>query len=126
MEGHGRMLLQCLLWRLLLLFSLLVLVMNGTWFPGGLHFANNEKKFYKSRAHLGLCFDGGYHVMDEAVHESSVKSTNRKERSIRHSTLRAWVYKEQFSVLYRLLGFGRWDGYRSSGSCYNQSQEKRL
>ncbi|XP_004489683.1 multiple C2 domain and transmembrane region protein 16 [Cicer arietinum] len=33
---------------------------------------NNEKKNgYKGRVHLRLCFDGGYHVMDEAAHVSS-------------------------------------------------------
>ncbi|XP_058722648.1 multiple C2 domain and transmembrane region protein 16-like [Vicia villosa] len=30
-----------------------------------------NKNGYKGRVHLRLCFDGGYHVMDEAVHVSS-------------------------------------------------------
>ncbi|CAL0299226.1 unnamed protein product [Lupinus luteus] len=30
-----------------------------------------EKSSYKGRVHLRLCFDGGYHVMDEAAHVSS-------------------------------------------------------
>lgn len=29
---------------------------------------NQEKRIYKGRVHLKLCFDGGYHVMDEAAH----------------------------------------------------------
>ncbi|XP_059280879.1 multiple C2 domain and transmembrane region protein 16 [Lycium ferocissimum] len=32
---------------------------------------NEEKRIYKGRVHLRLCFDGGYHVMDEAVHVCS-------------------------------------------------------
>lgn len=32
---------------------------------------NQEKRVYKGRAHLRLCFDGGYHVMDEAAHVCS-------------------------------------------------------
>ena len=35
---------------------------------------NNDEKnkmFYKGRVHLRLCFDGGYHVMDEAAHVCS-------------------------------------------------------
>ncbi|KAK9167367.1 hypothetical protein Scep_002558 [Stephania cephalantha] len=32
---------------------------------------DGEKKVYKGRIHLRLCFDGGYHVMDEASHVSS-------------------------------------------------------
>ncbi|XP_061376274.1 multiple C2 domain and transmembrane region protein 16 [Gastrolobium bilobum] len=32
---------------------------------------NNEKGSYKGRVHLRLCFDGGYHVMDEAAHVCS-------------------------------------------------------
>ncbi|KAK9290866.1 hypothetical protein L1049_009044 [Liquidambar formosana] len=31
----------------------------------------DEKKAYKGRVHLRLCFDGGYHVMDEATHVCS-------------------------------------------------------
>lgn len=31
----------------------------------------NEQKVYKGRAHLRLCFDGGYHVMDEAANVCS-------------------------------------------------------
>lgn len=31
----------------------------------------NEKKSYKGRVHLSLCFDGGYHVMEEAAHVCS-------------------------------------------------------
>lgn len=31
----------------------------------------NDKKGYKGRVHLSLCFDGGYHVMDEAAHVCS-------------------------------------------------------
>ncbi|CAN4092533.1 unnamed protein product [Withania somnifera] len=32
---------------------------------------NKEKRVYKGRIQLRLCFDGGYHVMDEAAHVSS-------------------------------------------------------
>lgn len=32
---------------------------------------NGEKRFYKGRIQLRLCFDGGYHVMDEAAHVCS-------------------------------------------------------
>ncbi|KAL9436405.1 hypothetical protein AB3S75_022455 [Citrus x aurantiifolia] len=32
---------------------------------------NDEKRAYKGRVHLRLCFDGGYHVMDEAAHVCS-------------------------------------------------------
>ncbi|XP_057466585.1 multiple C2 domain and transmembrane region protein 16 [Actinidia eriantha] len=32
---------------------------------------NAEKRIYKGRVHLRVCFDGGYHVMDEAVHVCS-------------------------------------------------------
>lgn len=32
---------------------------------------NDEKRVYKGRVHLRLCFDGGYHVMDEAAHVCS-------------------------------------------------------
>ncbi|KAJ4721274.1 C2 domain-containing protein [Melia azedarach] len=32
---------------------------------------NDEKRLYKGRVHLRLCFDGGYHVMDEAAHVCS-------------------------------------------------------
>ena len=32
---------------------------------------NEEKSSYKGRVHLRLCFDGGYHVMDEAAHVCS-------------------------------------------------------
>ncbi|KAG9135683.1 hypothetical protein Leryth_002411 [Lithospermum erythrorhizon] len=32
---------------------------------------NEEKRVYKGRVHLRLCFDGGYHVMDEAAHVCS-------------------------------------------------------
>ncbi|KAI4363922.1 hypothetical protein MLD38_020081 [Melastoma candidum] len=32
---------------------------------------SSEKTFYKGRIHLRLCFDGGYHVMDEAAHVCS-------------------------------------------------------
>uniref|UniRef100_A0A803N3C6 C2 domain-containing protein n=1 Tax=Chenopodium quinoa TaxID=63459 RepID=A0A803N3C6_CHEQI len=42
----------------------------GKWFtfddPSG-----DEKKAYKARVQLRLCFDGGYHVMEEAAHMSS-------------------------------------------------------
>ncbi|XP_027358769.1 protein QUIRKY [Abrus precatorius] len=31
----------------------------------------NEENNYKGRVHLRLCFDGGYHVMDEAAHVCS-------------------------------------------------------
>lgn len=36
------------------------------WFT--LEDPNQEKRIYKGRVHLKLCFDGGYHVMDEAAH----------------------------------------------------------
>ncbi|OMO67933.1 C2 calcium-dependent membrane targeting [Corchorus capsularis] len=39
------------------------------WF--NLEDPKNEKKGYKGRVHLSLCFDGGYHVMDEAAHVCS-------------------------------------------------------
>ncbi|KAI3991334.1 hypothetical protein MKX01_034653 [Papaver californicum] len=39
------------------------------WFS--LEDPNNEKKIYKGRVHLRLCFDGGYHVMDESTHVCS-------------------------------------------------------
>ncbi|KAL3830159.1 hypothetical protein ACJIZ3_018961 [Penstemon smallii] len=29
---------------------------------------NEEQRIYKGRVHLRLCFDGGYHVMDEGAH----------------------------------------------------------
>ncbi|KAJ0013587.1 hypothetical protein Pint_20084 [Pistacia integerrima] len=32
---------------------------------------NDDKRVYKGRVHLRLCFDGGYHVMDEAAHVCS-------------------------------------------------------
>ncbi|GFP87498.1 c2 and gram domain-containing protein at1g03370 [Phtheirospermum japonicum] len=32
---------------------------------------NEEKRVYKGRVHLRLCFDGGYHVMDEGTHVCS-------------------------------------------------------
>ncbi|PIN04702.1 hypothetical protein CDL12_22761 [Handroanthus impetiginosus] len=32
---------------------------------------NEEKRLYKGRVHLRLCFDGGYHVMDEGAHVCS-------------------------------------------------------
>ncbi|XP_030525914.2 FT-interacting protein 7 [Rhodamnia argentea] len=32
---------------------------------------SREKTVYKGRVHLRLCFDGGYHVMDEAAHVCS-------------------------------------------------------
>ncbi|XP_044483841.1 FT-interacting protein 7 [Mangifera indica] len=40
-------------------------VVASTWFS----FENttNDKRVYKGRVHLRLCFDGGYHVMDEAA-----------------------------------------------------------
>lgn len=31
----------------------------------------DEKRMYRGRMHLRLCFDGGYHVMDEAAHVCS-------------------------------------------------------
>lgn len=31
----------------------------------------DEKRVYKGRVHLRMCFDGGYHVMDEAAHVCS-------------------------------------------------------
>ncbi|XVF30775.1 hypothetical protein REPUB_Repub16aG0087700 [Reevesia pubescens] len=43
--------------------------MVARWF--NLEDPKNEKKGYKGRVHLSLCFDGGYHVMDEAVHVCS-------------------------------------------------------
>ncbi|OMO62641.1 C2 calcium-dependent membrane targeting [Corchorus olitorius] len=39
------------------------------WF--NLEDPKNEKKGYKGRVHLSLCFDGGYHVNDEAAHVCS-------------------------------------------------------
>ncbi|KAM7273116.1 hypothetical protein ACFE04_027780 [Oxalis oulophora] len=39
------------------------------WF--NLEDPKDEKRVYKGRLHLKLCFDGGYHVMDEAVHVCS-------------------------------------------------------
>ncbi|OVA12293.1 C2 calcium-dependent membrane targeting [Macleaya cordata] len=39
------------------------------WFS--LEDPKNERKTYKGRVHLRLCFDGGYHVMDESTHVSS-------------------------------------------------------
>ncbi|XP_058204307.1 multiple C2 domain and transmembrane region protein 16 [Rhododendron vialii] len=36
------------------------------WF--NLEDPNEEKRIYKGRIHLRVCFDGGYHVMDEAAH----------------------------------------------------------
>ncbi|GLT47549.1 hypothetical protein SLA2020_212380 [Shorea laevis] len=39
------------------------------WFT--LEDPNDEKKMYKGRIQMGLCFDGGYHVMDEAAHVCS-------------------------------------------------------
>ncbi|XVE62556.1 hypothetical protein DITRI_Ditri06bG0127400 [Diplodiscus trichospermus] len=39
------------------------------WF--NLEDPKNYKKGYKGRIHLSLCFDGGYHVMDEAAHVCS-------------------------------------------------------
>ncbi|XP_042512606.1 FT-interacting protein 7 [Macadamia integrifolia] len=39
------------------------------WFS--LEDAVDEKVVYKGRIHLRLCFDGGYHVMDEAAHVCS-------------------------------------------------------
>lgn len=32
---------------------------------------NQDKRVYKCRVHLRVCFDGGYHVMDEAAHVCS-------------------------------------------------------
>uniref|UniRef100_A0A5B6YP03 C2 domain-containing protein n=1 Tax=Davidia involucrata TaxID=16924 RepID=A0A5B6YP03_DAVIN len=32
---------------------------------------NDQKRTYKGRVHLRVCFDGGYHVMDEAAHVCS-------------------------------------------------------
>ncbi|KAA8516876.1 hypothetical protein F0562_017306 [Nyssa sinensis] len=32
---------------------------------------NDKKRTYKGRVHLRVCFDGGYHVMDEAAHVCS-------------------------------------------------------
>ncbi|XP_054807047.1 protein QUIRKY [Prosopis cineraria] len=32
---------------------------------------SNDKRVYKGRIHLRLCFDGGYHVMDESAHVCS-------------------------------------------------------
>nr|GMC90188.1 protein QUIRKY [Ipomoea batatas] len=32
---------------------------------------NEEKRVYKGRVHLRLCFDGGYHVIEEAAHVCS-------------------------------------------------------
>ncbi|CAA7061434.1 unnamed protein product [Microthlaspi erraticum] len=39
------------------------------WF--GFDDPNDEKRGNRSRVHLRLCFDGGYHVMDEAAHVCS-------------------------------------------------------
>lgn len=39
------------------------------WFT--LEDPNEEKRVYRGRVHLKLCFDGGYHVMDEAAHVCS-------------------------------------------------------
>ncbi|XP_051131833.1 protein QUIRKY [Andrographis paniculata] len=39
------------------------------WFT--LEDPNEEKRVYKGRLHLRLCFDGGYHVMDEGAHVCS-------------------------------------------------------
>ncbi|KAK4282115.1 hypothetical protein QN277_013528 [Acacia crassicarpa] len=39
------------------------------WFP--FEDVNNDKRVYKGRIHLRLCFDGGYHVMDESAHVCS-------------------------------------------------------
>ncbi|MBA0770574.1 hypothetical protein Gotri_019193 [Gossypium trilobum] len=39
------------------------------WF--NLEDPKSDKKGYKGRVHLSLCFDGGYHVMDEAAHVCS-------------------------------------------------------
>ncbi|XP_010549688.1 PREDICTED: protein QUIRKY [Tarenaya hassleriana] len=39
------------------------------WF--GFEDTSDEKRGFRSRAHLRLCFDGGYHVMDEAAHVCS-------------------------------------------------------
>ncbi|XP_022719953.1 protein QUIRKY [Durio zibethinus] len=39
------------------------------WF--NLQDPKNDKKGYKGRLHLSLCFDGGYHVMDEEAHVCS-------------------------------------------------------
>lgn len=39
------------------------------WF--GFEDPNDEKRGNRSRVHLRLCFDGGYHVMDEAAHVCS-------------------------------------------------------
>ncbi|KAF5202445.1 Quirky-like protein [Thalictrum thalictroides] len=33
--------------------------------------SGEEKKSYRGRVHLRLCYDGGYHVMDESAHVSS-------------------------------------------------------
>lgn len=40
------------------------------WFPFE-DMMNNDKRSYKGRIHLRLCFDGGYHVMDESAHVCS-------------------------------------------------------
>ncbi|KAI5679713.1 hypothetical protein M9H77_00940 [Catharanthus roseus] len=39
------------------------------WFT--LEDPNEKKRVYKGRVHLRMCFDGGYHVMDEAAHVCS-------------------------------------------------------
>ncbi|XP_047957610.1 protein QUIRKY [Salvia hispanica] len=39
------------------------------WFT--LEDPNEEKRVYRGRVHLRLCFDGGYHVMDEGAHVCS-------------------------------------------------------
>jgi hypothetical protein len=42
---------------------------TSRWFS--LEDLNGEKRAYKGRVQLRLCFDGGYHVMDEAAHVCS-------------------------------------------------------
>ncbi|KAK7315562.1 hypothetical protein VNO77_34115 [Canavalia gladiata] len=41
------------------------------WFTFDNPNEENNKSSYKGRVHLRLCFDGGYHVMDEAAHVCS-------------------------------------------------------
>ncbi|XP_042945988.1 protein QUIRKY [Carya illinoinensis] len=42
---------------------------SSTWFS--FEDPDKEKRMYKGRVQLRLCFDGGYHVMDEATHVCS-------------------------------------------------------
>ncbi|ONH94278.1 hypothetical protein PRUPE_7G007600 [Prunus persica] len=39
----------------------------------------DEKRMYRGRMHLRLCFDGGYHVMDEAAHVCSDYSPTARQ-----------------------------------------------